>query len=52
MRDEIDGRMWVEHGAAFSKTVGDFFASLKPALKWIHHYHFDAPWRREGPRQA
>jgi hypothetical protein len=48
MRDEMDARMWLEHGAAFSKTIVDFFARLKPALDRIHAYHFEAPWRREG----
>jgi hypothetical protein len=52
MRDEMDARMWVEHGAAFSKTVADFFARARPALERIHAYHFEAPWRRRGPGQA
>jgi hypothetical protein len=48
MRDEMDARMWLAHGAAFSKTIMDFLGRAKPALDRIHAYHFAAPWRREG----
>jgi hypothetical protein len=60
MRDEMDGRIWVEHHDDFSRSLGAFFAGLyaqlKPALDRIHRFEFDAPWRhksrRTGPRQA
>jgi hypothetical protein len=50
MRDEMDARMWLEHGAAFGRNVADLFAGLKPALERIHAFHFSAPWREDGGR--
>lgn len=59
MRDEIDSRMWIEHHAAFSRSVGDLiggvkraFAGIKPALDHIHAWEFDSPWQRRGAGQA
>lgn len=59
MRDEIDSRMWIEHHAAFSRSVGGLFgslkaglASLKPALERLHSLEWDAPWRHRGAGQA
>ena len=32
MRDEIDGRIWVEHHKAFSEDLASFFASIGAAI--------------------
>jgi hypothetical protein len=58
MRDEIDSRLWVEHGHAFSETVANFFASagavIGTGLRRLNEIQFDAPWVRDsrGPGQA
>jgi hypothetical protein len=58
MRDEIDSRLWVEHGHAFSETVANFFAaagaSIGTGLRRLNEMDFDAPWERDirGPGQA
>ena len=59
MRDEMDGRLWVEHHEEFSKGIDQLiarlksaFASLKPALEHIHTFEWDAPWQRRGSGQA
>lgn len=58
MRDEIDSRLWVEHGHAFSETVASFFAGVGNAigtgLRRLNEMEFDAPWERDarGPGQA
>jgi hypothetical protein len=52
MRDEIDGRMWVEHHDAFSRSIAELFAAIKPGLARLHAIEWDAPWRRRGAGQA
>ncbi|HEX8241209.1 MAG TPA: hypothetical protein VF574_15855 [Allosphingosinicella sp.] len=58
MRDEIDSRLWVQHGHAFSESVANFFASAGDAigtgLRRLNEMEFDAPWERDarGPGQA
>jgi hypothetical protein len=59
MRDEMDGRLWVEHHEEFSKGIDQLiarlksaFASLRPALEHIHSFEWDAPWQRRGAGQA
>lgn len=58
MRDEIDSRIWAEHGHAFSEDLAKFFAGLGSAigigLKRLNEMEFDAPWKRNvrGPGQA
>jgi hypothetical protein len=58
MRDEIDSRMWVEHGHAFSEDLANFFAGAAAAigtgLRRLNEMEFDAPWERDfrGPGQA
>jgi hypothetical protein len=52
MRDEIDSRLWVAHGHAFSESVANFFAGLGDTigigLKRLNELDFDAPWRRDA----
>ena len=58
MRDEIDSRIWVEHGPAFSDSLAGFLAAAGDAigvgLRRLNEIEFDAPWRRDagGPGHA
>ena len=58
MRDEIDSRIWLEHGHAFSEDLANFFAGIGTAvgtvLNRLNEIEFDAPWKRDvqGPGQA
>jgi len=58
MRDEIDMRIWNEHGHAFSEDLAKFFANAAAAigigLRRLNEMEFDAPWKRDisGPGQA
>ena len=52
MRDEIDSRIWVAHGPAFSESLASFFAGLGTAigtgLRRLNEIEFDAPWKRDS----
>ena len=58
MRDEIDGRIWVEHHAAFSEDLAKLFAAaatnILAGFKRLTEIQFDAPWKHEvrGPGHA
>jgi hypothetical protein len=58
MRDEIDGRIWAEHGHAFSENVANLLSTLGTTigvgLRRLNELEFDAPWKRDlrGPGQA
>lgn len=58
MRDEIDMRIWNEHGHAFSEDLDKFFAragsAIGTVLRRLNEMEFDAPWKRDisGPGQA
>ncbi|MGZ8286907.1 MAG: hypothetical protein ACXW27_13410 [Allosphingosinicella sp.] len=58
MRDEIDSRIWAEHGHDFSEDLANFLAGVGAAvgiaLKRLNAMEFDAPWERDlrGPGQA
>ena len=58
MRDEIDSRIWAEHGHAFSSDLASFFARAAAAidngLRRLNEIEFDAPWRSDvgDPGQA
>ncbi|HEX8572677.1 MAG TPA: hypothetical protein VF759_07995 [Allosphingosinicella sp.] len=58
MRDEIDSRIWAQHGHAFSEDLANFFAGAGNAiaigLRRLNEMEFDAPWKRNirGPGQA
>jgi hypothetical protein len=58
MRDEIDGRLWAEHGQSFSREVAAAFAAaaanLAAGFRRLNQIQFDAPWKRDarGPGQA
>ncbi|HYD38184.1 MAG TPA: hypothetical protein VEA60_11255 [Allosphingosinicella sp.] len=52
MRDEIDSRLWVEHGHAFSESVAGLFGAAAGAiglgLRRLNEIEFDAPWKRDA----
>ena len=58
MRDEIDGRLWAEHGHVFSETLANFFSTLATTIgtgrRRLNDLEFDAPWERDarGPGRA
>ncbi|HEU0134590.1 MAG TPA: hypothetical protein VFR28_07185 [Allosphingosinicella sp.] len=58
MRDEMDGRIWVEHGQAFSDGLASFFATAAAtagaALRRLNQIEFEAPWKSDsrGPGHA
>jgi hypothetical protein len=58
MRDEIDGRIWDQHGHAFSESLASFLATLGTTigagLDRLNEIEFDAPWKRDvrGPGHA
>jgi hypothetical protein len=54
MRDEIDSRIWNEHGHAFSESLEALFATIGTALRRLNAIEFDAPWKRDsrGPGHA
>ncbi len=58
MRDEIDSRIWAEHGQAFSEGLEAFLAAaaanVGSALRRLNEIEFDAPWKRDsrGPGHA
>ncbi|HEX6375522.1 MAG TPA: hypothetical protein VFZ91_07350 [Allosphingosinicella sp.] len=47
MRDEIDSRIWVEHGHAFSESLAGFLAAAGKGLKRLNEIEFEAPWKRD-----
>lgn len=58
MRDEIDSRIWADHGRAFSEDLARFFsttaASVGAGFRRLNEIQFDAPWKRDsrGPGHA
>lgn len=54
MRDEIDSRIWAEHGHVFSGDMARFFANLGAGFRRLNEIRFDAPWKRDsrGPGHA
>jgi hypothetical protein len=46
MRDEMDSRMWVEHGADFTALVAKAIAVVGVSLKRLNEIEFEAPWRK------
>jgi hypothetical protein len=48
MRDEIDGRMWLEHGAAFTEDLASLFRQIGEALNRLTEIQFRAPWQGQA----
>lgn len=47
MRDEIDGRLWVDHHEAFAQSVGRFFHTLRHGFERLSARQFGAPWKAQ-----
>ena len=45
MRDEIDARIWNEHGHQFSEDLHRLFKTVAVSLRRLHAIQFHAPWR-------
>ncbi|MGA9581891.1 MAG: hypothetical protein WBR13_07995 [Allosphingosinicella sp.] len=58
MRDEIDSRIWADHGHAFSEDLTRFFAAaganIGAGFRRLNEIQFEAPWKRDprGPGHA
>jgi hypothetical protein len=58
MRDEIDSRIWVEHGQDFSndlaKALARAAANFAAGFRRLNEIRFDAPWKpaARGPGHA
>ena len=50
MIDGIDGRMWADHGHAFSESVARALSKAMTAFQRLNAIQFDAPWREPGRR--
>jgi len=48
MRDEFDSRLWVDHGAAFSKALAELIHQIRVSWTRLYEMQYDAPWRRVG----
>lgn len=52
MRDEMDSRIWVEHGQDFSRDLAKVFAAaaanFAAGFRRLNEIQFDAPWKRSG----
>ncbi len=49
MHDEIDGRLWAAHGAAFGNSIAAFLKELKIAMCKLNELQFSAPWKTRRP---
>lgn len=47
MHDEIDGRLWIEHGPKLTESLSKAWDVIAVSLTRVHAEHFDAPWLRE-----
>jgi len=46
MRDMIDGRLWADHGQAFSTGLAQVIEDFRAGYRRLVEIEFDAPWRR------
>jgi len=51
MHDEIDGRLWIEHGPKLTATMARLWDVIRVSLDRIHKAQFDAPWLHEPQRR-
>lgn len=50
MHDEIDGRLWIEHGSKLTRMLGKLWDVISVSLARVHREHFDAPWHDDARR--
>jgi hypothetical protein len=55
MRDEMDARIWNEHGQDFSASLHALLLDIGAGFRRLQAIRFAAPWKRgdvAGPGQA
>jgi hypothetical protein len=52
MRDEIESRIWIAHGADFTAFIGKIIDAASISLKRLNEIEFDAPWRSKTHRDC
>ncbi len=50
MRDEIDARIWNEHGRQISEDLHRFFRAVHVTFCKMAEINFSAPWRKSSRR--
>ena len=50
MLDQIESRMWADHGHDFSDWAGRAFAKTLLPFQRLNAIQFDAPWQRGSRR--
>jgi hypothetical protein len=48
MRDEIDGRLWAEHGHLFSTRLAALLSATMHGFRRLTAIEFAAPWRTKS----
>ncbi len=51
MRDEIDARMWVEHGRGLSDLIDRRLRTLGDVSRKMVAVQFEAPWRSRAKHE-
>lgn len=51
MRDEIDGRLWIEHGSEFTTAVVKWIEALSAAFIRLNERQYEAPWGESETRR-
>ena len=52
MRDEIDGRLWVNHHQDFSRSLRALADAVRIAFRKLHEIQFDAPWGKKSSKSC
>lgn len=50
MREEIDGRLWDDHGREFTTAVLKWVEELSAAFIRLNERQYAAPWRKAEAR--
>jgi hypothetical protein len=50
MRDEMDARLWLEHGHAFSVFIANIVKEAGVALRRLNEIQYRAPWQNPCAR--
>ena len=49
MREEIDARLWADHGSEFTTAVWQWIAELSAAFIRLNERNYAAPWKNAEP---
>ncbi len=52
MRDEIDGRLWIDHGPQFTAFIKEGVDQVRVAFDRLAAIEYEAPWQREVDDKA